>query len=185
MEVAEYIQLKAFARVDGALLALLWIGCFACYVMGLTNPLYTMAALTMMVITPFYVARRLRRFRDESRGGVISFRRSWAYVVLVFFYGAILLAVAQYLYFAYMDNGYMLGAFTKALESPESKQMMEHYGMQQALAESLDSMKQMRPIDYALNILTMNIMTGIVLGLPIAAVMRNSLPPTPSKGKGS
>ena len=53
----------------------------------------------------------------------------------------------------------------------------DEYFMQQALAESLDTMRQMRPIDYALNILTMNIMTGMVLGVPIAAVMKNSLPP--------
>jgi hypothetical protein len=30
----------------------------------------------------------------------------------------------------------------------------------------------MRPIDYALNMLTINITTGIFLGLPIAALMQ-------------
>ena len=44
--------------------------------------------------------------------------------------------------------------------------------MQQTMSESLEMMGQMRPIDYALNVLTVNIVIGIVLGLPIAALMK-------------
>ena len=177
MTPSEYIQLKAFARQDGALLFLLWIASFACYIIGISSPLYATVALVLMVTTPFYVGRRLRRFRDEDLGGRISFRRGWAYSILVFFYAGILLAVAQYVYFAYMDQGYLLQSLTSAMSSPESKKMIEHYGMGQALNESLDMMRQMRPIDYALNVLTMNISLGIVLGMPIAALMQRRLPP--------
>ena len=172
MTPAEYIQLKAFARVDGALLSLLWILSFACYVIGITNPMYSMAALLLMVVTPFYVGLRLRRFRDEDREGIISFGRGWAYSILVFFYAAILLAVAQYIYFAYMDHGYLLAKFTSALSAPENQQMIQQYGMQEAIDESMKMMAEMRPIDYALNVLTLNILLGIVLGLPIAALMK-------------
>ena len=38
MTPIEYVQLRAFARQDGALLSLLWIGSFACYIQGLTYP---------------------------------------------------------------------------------------------------------------------------------------------------
>ena len=172
MTPAEYVQMKAFARVDGALLALLWIASFACYVVGIANPLYGMMAMVLMVATPFFVALRLGKFRDHGRDGIISLSRGWAYSVYVFFYAAILLAVAQYVYFAYIDQGYLLQSFTMALSTPESKQMMEQYGITQAMDESLEMMGQLRPIDYALNMLTANIMVGVVLGLPIATLMR-------------
>lgn len=174
MTPAEYVQLKAFARQDGALMALLWVSSFACYILGISNPMYTLAALTLMIATPFYAARRLRRFRDEDRGGLISFGRGWAYVVYIFFYASVLLALVQYLYFAYMDQGYLLSSFTSALSSPEGKQVLEQYGMQQTAQESLEAMSKMRPIDYALNVLTMNIMTGMVLGVPIAALTKTT-----------
>ena len=80
----------------------------------------------------------------------------------------------QYLYFAYMDQGYLLSSFTSALSSPEGKQVLEQYGMQQTAQESLEAMSKMRPIDYALNVLTMNIMTGMVLGVPIAALTKTT-----------
>ena len=172
MTPAEYIQLKAFARVDGALLALLWVASFACYVAGIANPLYGLLAVLLMLATPFFVGHRLGRFRDQGRDGIISFRRGWAYSVYVFFYAAILLALAQYLYFAYIDRGYLLQTFTSLVSTPEAKQMLERYGLQESMKENLTLMGQMRPIDYALNVLTMNVLIGIVLGLPIAALMQ-------------
>ena len=171
MTAPEYIQLKAFARQDGALLALLWVGAFLLYIIGIQNQLLGLAAIMMMVYTPFFVGERLGKFRDYGREGLISFRRGYAYTVFVFFYGAVLLAVAQFLYFAYMDNGYLLSTFSKIVSSAEGKEMLQQYGMTQVAEDSLSEMASLRPIDYALNILTVNIMIGFVLGVPIGLVM--------------
>ena len=164
--------MKAFARIDGARLALLWVASFTCYIVGIANPLYGMVAVVLMIATPFLVSRRLMKFRDESLGGAISFGRGWGYSVYVFFYASILLALAQYVYFAYIDQGYLLSSFTEALSSSEAKQMVEQYGAQQMIQESMEELGQMRPIDYVLNILTVNIFIGAVLGLPIAALIK-------------
>ena len=172
MTPAEYIQLKAFARVDGALLAVLWVVSFACYIAGISDPLYATMAMILMVATPFFVALRLGKFRDDGRNGVISFARGWAYAVYVFFYAAVLLAVAQYVYFAYIDQGYLMRSFSAALSTPEAKRLVEQYGLSQTMSESMEMMGRLRPIDYALNVLTANIMSGVVLGVPIAALMR-------------
>lgn len=174
MTPAEYIQLKAFARVDGALVALLWTVSFACYLAGLKTPLYGMIALMLLVLTPFYVARRLRRFRDEDLHGVISLMRGWAFVILVFFYGGILLALVQYAYFAFLDHGYLLSSINDALSSPEAKQALDQYGLSESLSESLHLLGEMRPIDYALNVLTLIISLGILLGLPISLILHRT-----------
>jgi hypothetical protein len=131
-----------------------------------------MVALVLMVTTPFFVSRRLMKFRDEGLGGTISFGRGWGYSLYTFFYASILLALAQYVYFAYIDQGYLMQSFSQALTSAEARQMIEQYGMQQAIEESLEQFGRMRPIDYVLNILTVNIMIGAVLALPIAAFIK-------------
>ena len=154
------------------MLSVLWIASFDCYVAGLTNPVYSLVAMGLMVVTPFFVGHQLGKFRDVGREGIISLRRGWAYSVFVFFYAAILLALAQYVYFAFIDQGYVMLSFSRALSSPEARQVIEQYGMQQTMTESLEMMGQMRPIDYALNVLTVNIVIGIVLGFPIAALMK-------------
>ena len=175
MTPQEYVQLKAFARQDGALLSLLWIGALVCYVQGLTNPLLGMAAVVLVIISPFYAANRLRHFRDYAREGIISFMRGYAYTVMIFFYAGLLLAAALYIYFAFIDNGYLLGKFTEITNSGEGRQVMKMYGMAEQMKEGLKQLASMRPIDYALNMLTINIMSGFFLGLPIAALMQRQV----------
>ena len=171
MTAPEYMQLKAYARQDGFFLALLWTASFACYILGISNQMLGMLAIGLAVMTPFFVAGRLRKFRDEGREGLISFGRSYAYTIFVFFYGAVLLAVVQFLYFAYVDNGYLLGAFSRMITSEEGKEIISQYGMTQMMEDSLAEMAQIRPIDYALNILTVNIIIGFILGGSFGTIM--------------
>ena len=176
MTAPEYIQLKAFARQDGALLALLWMATFFLYIIGVENQMLGLAALLLMVYTPIFVGERLGKFRDYGRERLISFRRAYAYTVFVFFYGGVLFAIAQYLYFAFIDNGYLMTQFSKMVNSNEAQKMLQQYGMTEMMNESLNEMANIRPIDYALNMLTVNISLGFILGVPISLIMqRNTL----------
>ena len=74
MTAPEYIQLKAYARQDGFFLALLWTASFACYILGITNELLGMLALGLAIMTPFFVASRLRKFRVLLRSRVVGCR---------------------------------------------------------------------------------------------------------------
>ena len=170
MTAPEYLQLKAFARQDGALLALLWVSSFLLYIMGLSNQMLGLAAILLMLYTPFFVGSRLGKFRDFGREGLISFRRGYAYTRLVFFYGGVLVAVVQYLYFAFMDQGFLLSQFSRMMNTDEARQMLQQYGMTQMMDESLQQMAATRPIDYALNMLTINISLGFILGIPISLI---------------
>ena len=172
MTAPEYIQLKAFARIDGARLSLLWMASFALYIVGLTSPGYGMAAMILAIVTPFFAGSCLRRFRDNGLEGTISLLRGWAYIVYVFFYGGLLFALAQWAYLTYLDQGYLMSTIAEMLAAPETTTTLRQMGMEENVAESLQMLGQMRPIDLSLNMLTTNILIGIVLGLPIAALMR-------------
>ena len=168
----EYIQLKAFARIDGALLSLLFVAAFVCYVVGLTSPTYGLLAMLTIVLIPVFAVIRLKRFRDNGLMGKISFLRAWFYVSLMFFYGGLLFALVQYAYLAYIDHGYMLMIITEMLSTPETAGIIKQMGMADQLSGSLHVLQTMRPIDFALDMLTTLIMAGMMLGLPIAAVMQ-------------
>ena len=171
LEATEYIQLKAFARMDGALLAVLWTASFACYVLGLSQPGLGMVAMVLAIITPFFVARRLKKFRDEGREGVISFRRAWAYTLLSFFYASLLFAIVQFVYFSYLDHGYFFGTLSKSMMAPENVQALGK-DMMNMVVESLQAASKMRPIDLSLNIMMSNLFIGLIASIPIAAVMK-------------
>lgn len=148
-----------------------------CYIVGMSNPSWLMAAFVLAIISLFFVVRRLRWFRDWVRDGNISFMRSWGFVVLVFFYAGLLFALAQYAYFAFLDHGYFMQMTHTMMSQPESEQLIKEYGMTETLNESLHEMQAMRPIDMALNMLTTNIMLGMLVGIPIAALMKRNTRP--------
>ena len=70
----EMEQLHAFARVDGVLIAGLWILSFACFVGNFVNPLFAVGAFGFGAFSLVFATLRLKRFRDEVRDGYISFR---------------------------------------------------------------------------------------------------------------
>ncbi len=176
MTPQEYVQLKAFARQDGALLSLVWIGAFACYVIGLTRPSLTFIAILTIAASPFFVASRLRRFRDYGRQGALSFGLGYAYSILAYFYAGLLMTAATYVYFAFIDKGYLVAQFSAILQSPESQQALQIYGIGNEMKESLHILGELRPIDFALNILSVIILSGFFWGLPIALFMRRQQP---------
>lgn len=136
-------------------------------------PLFGFPSLLLFLSTPFFVAYRLRRFRDVGREGIISFLRAYAYAILVFFYGGILMAVAEYLYFAYWDHGYLMGAVQELFQSDDGIRIIKEAGLGDVVEESMSGLMSMRPIDYALNQLSLTICAGIVLGIPIGFLMQS------------
>jgi len=64
---------------------------------------------------------------------------------------------------------------TDALNTEEGQQVVKAYGMADDISQSLAELAKMRPIDYAINMLTVIITTGFILGLPTAALMKREL----------
>ncbi|MDY3252944.1 MAG: DUF4199 domain-containing protein [Prevotella sp.] len=175
MTTQEYIQLRAFARVDGTYVGILWIASFACYLGGLSSPMLGFVGGILAVASPFFAAKRLIKFRDDIRDGEISGRRSMLYYALMFFYASLLFALAQYLYFAFLDGGYLMREYTSMLSSPEMKQAMQAYGMTaDQLMEGLTEFANTSPIMTALNIMTMNITIGLIFSLPVSLITRRA-----------
>ena len=66
MTTEEYIQLRAFARVDGTYVGILWIASFACYLGGLSSPMLGLIAGIIAILSPFFAVKRLTTFREYT-----------------------------------------------------------------------------------------------------------------------
>lgn len=174
MDALEYSRLRAFARIDGALVALAWTASFAFYVAGLATPTLMAAAALVGLASPVLAGMRLCRYRDGACGGRLSFRRGYFYSALVFLYAALLFAVAQFAYFQFIDGSFVASRVLAMASDAEVKQALQASGMEQSFGEAVNAMLTVRPIDYALNYFTTNVLIGLVLALPIAGVARRS-----------
>ncbi len=163
INVTALIQLKAFARQDGFLLFLLWIASFAVIV---NNPASSWGSLLAMA-TPFYVGYLLARFRNFALDGVISFRRALAFSLYTFFYASLLFAVAQFVYFRYLDNGTFMTMLLTSVKALEPVYRAQGISMSE-LQQSLSMIGQLPPVETAFIFMMQNILIGAILSFPIA-----------------
>lgn len=155
-------------------MGVMWIISFACFIAQFYMPLLNMAALIFGVASIIISAIRLRNFRDNILDGVISYWRAYGYSLLTYFYAALLLAAAQYIYFQFIDHGFLLNQYTAMTSSPEFKSMMTLYGIKaDEMKLTMDTIATLRPIDIALQFLTTNLFFGIVISWPMAALIKS------------
>ena len=173
----EIQQLQAFARVDGVVVALLWTLSFACLIGFFHSPtsLYGIGWFAFGAFSLVLAAMRLRKFRDSVLDGKISFGRAYGYSILTYLYAALLFALAQYVYFQFLDNGFLVSQYSLQASSPQVQEMMKLYGLtEQDIRFALENIAALRPIDIALQFFSTNLMLGVFVSLPVALVMRKS-----------
>ena len=163
INVTFLIQVKAFARQDGFFLFLLWLASFGAFI---ANPVSTWGSLLAMS-TPFFVGWLLVRFRNYALDGAISFRRALAFCFYTFFYASLLFAVAQFVYFRYLDHGTLATMLMNSINTLEP--VYKANGISTAeLRQSMYLIGQLTPIEIAFVFMMQNIFIGFIISFPIA-----------------
>ena len=170
MTFDEFRQLKAYARYDGIYLSVIWIAAFASLI-GCTQyqPL-SMVCLLLMLSTPLFVAYRLRLFRQDALDGHISFGRALLYCLRVFFNAAFMLALAQWAYMRFIDNGRLATLLRTLTETEETKTVFRQMSIDSNTF--IAAFEQVTPLEFASSYFFENVLIGIVLSIIIAMAMR-------------
>lgn len=170
----EYEQLRAFARIDGAIVGGLWIVSFAFFIGEFSYPVLANLALLAGVASIVTATLRLKRFRDNVLDGVITFGRALLYGMLVYFYASLLMAAAQFVYFQFIDQGFLMTQYATIVSTPEFKSMIKAYGMRPEDTDLIiDNISALRPIDIALQFFSLNIIMGFFVSLPVAVMLKS------------
>lgn len=168
MTPEKYRQFKAFSTEYGTFIGLAWILSFACYIGGLSTPMLGSLSLIVGLGSPIFAIYLLRRFRDKYNGGFISFGRSYWMAIWVFFYAALLTAMGQFVYFKFMDNGYLANAYGQIVNTPEMKNTLEQLFPNGQLQQVTDMLYSISPIQITFDLLSVNLILGVVLAMPVA-----------------
>ncbi len=174
-QVGAFELLQAWARMDGAVVALLWTLSFASMI-GFFHEASSLYAIGWFVLGAFslaYAASRLKHFRDQVSDGIISFSRAYGYSIMTYLYAALLFAVMQFVYFQYIDQGFLVSQYTMQASSPQMQEMMRLYGLTaQDMKFVLENIAALRPIDIALQFFSTNLMMAVFVSLPVALLMK-------------
>ena len=173
--VEEYKQLKAFARIDGAILGGIMCGTFFAFIASLSNMAWQLVYLLGIIAVPVFVAMRVRNYRDNIVRKRVSFRRAAAYSMHCFGYSSLILAIVMYVYFQYFDHGMMLTNLRNYFAMPEMQEAMKIYGVDKSIFDDqLTVMSSLRPIDVAFSMISNTLFAGLGCSLLVAVISRRT-----------
>ena len=164
MDALRYRQLRAFATQDGTFLGALWIASAACFVGQFSHPLLSMLSMALGVFSVGFAFIRVKRFGRKIWESDFTFGQAWLYSTIMIICASVLMAIITYVYFAFLDHGYVFNEYSTIIGAPETKKMLKMSGIDTATIDLM--MKQMAettPIDWAMNMLSSNIMLGMIL----------------------
>ena len=142
--------------------------------------LFLFMGLTLCV--PFMGYYYARMYRNQVCGGGISFLHAWVFTVFMYMFAALLAAVAHYIYFRFIDHGYVINTCETMVDTLAQSNMP---GMDSYIAtyqEALETARLLSPIDITLQMISSNVFWGSILAFPTALfVMRRKKDNAPAK----
>ena len=170
------INLQRYAMHFGTYMGIYWIAKFVLFPMGLSNSLLLLLFFILTMAVPFVGYYYARSFRDKICGGSITFMQSWIFMVFMYLFAALLVAVAHYIYFRYIDNGYVMDAYANIFEQAKSvpgfSEMMEQYQYK----EVIDMIRSMSAIEITMQLLSQNMLYCSILALITAPFVTKKKP---------
>ncbi|NDV80940.1 DUF4199 domain-containing protein [Bacteroides sp. 51] len=159
------INLQRYAMHFGTYMGVYWIAKFALFPMGLSNSFLMLLFFTLTIAVPFMGYYYARTFREKICGGNITFMQSWLFMVFMYLFASLLTAVGHYIYFRFIDHGYMMDTYSALLEEAKSvpgfETMMEPYN----LPDIINLIRSMSAIEIAMQLLSQNMLYCSILAL--------------------
>ncbi len=172
MNAEEYKALKAMAPQEGLVVGVLWVAAFACYIGQLQFTILGLFVMPLSFLSVFVAVNHLRGYRNRFLDSLPYFK-AFVYLFQVFLYASLIMALGQWIYFQFMDNGFLYNEITKVMGSAEFKQAMEVYKDMEGFDENMfkvavDQISGMRPIDIAFQFLSIDVIVSLFLSLFLA-----------------
>jgi len=124
--------------------------------------------LTYVVIAAILVVthRLSVQLRDNECGGYITYGRVFSFILLSFFYGAIISSLVKFIYFQFVNPEYLANIYN------ESMLMMEKIGfpIDSMVEESVRTL--LKPATFSLQYIWVNTLLGVFVGLIMAAFIK-------------
>lgn len=148
----------------GFSLGIFWIVKYIFYMFSMRFSYLVVIYWGMSLVVPYLAYLLTKRYREDL-GGVISFSQAWRFGVLIYLFAAMLVSVMHYVFYRFVaPPDFLSSAVEQTIASLKQMQV------DSKVISSIGSMN-FSPIHMALQGILNNIFYGIILSLPVAALV--------------
>lgn len=159
-------NMQQYAMIFGTYMGVFWILKFTLLPLGMTSPFLLLLFICLTLCVPFMGYYYTKIYRDKVCGGTIGFLHAWVFDIFMYVCAALLMAVAHYVYFRFIDQGFMLDTLRQ-----QSMQMTRNILMSpKQMKAYIDTMGTLTPTDITLSMVSSNIYYCALLSIPTALI---------------
>ncbi|MFA6830699.1 MAG: DUF4199 domain-containing protein [Bacteroidaceae bacterium] len=180
------ISIQKNAMTYGTYMGLFWVAKFILFPLGFSYNFLFLLFFVLTIAVPFICYRMTKNFRDTKLNGTINWFQAWAFNLFVFLFAALLVGVAHYAYFQFLDHGFIIESYDKVLTNIklQTKSLsLEDDGAQfqdqlSQVQKMIDTFKRIKPIEIVYQLFTQNIFWGNIIALLVAFIVpkKSSVP---------
>lgn len=158
----------------GTLMGIFWTLKFFLFPMGMENPLLLMTFFLLTLIVPVAGFFFTRQYRDRECQGFISFPKAFLFTSFMYLFAAMFATIAHYIYFRYMDNGYIVQCYQDMLNQISAGATGEMKASFDQFQQALDIIASLSPLDISLQLITQNVFYCTLIALPTALLVKRN-----------
>ncbi|GAD08497.1 hypothetical protein PORCAN_2145 [Porphyromonas crevioricanis JCM 13913] len=161
-------SLYGAAATYGLIFGAFWVIKYVFFMSAFRSPLLGLLYLPLTSLDPVVAYYLTRRYRNSLPERAFSFGQGWRFGVLLYFFAAILVSIPHY-YFYHSILPQHLPLFMEQME--EVLRPMMDSSVWEEMQRNLTSTS---PIKRVINDIWSNCIWGILLSLPVAAILRRN-----------
>ena len=170
--------LQKYAMHFGTYMGIYWILKFILLPLMFAIPffqlLYVILTLAVPIIGYYYV----KIYRDKVCGGAIQFSHAVLFTIFMYMFASLLVAVAHYIYFQFIDHGFIFNAladfWNQAIE--QSPALQENKELMKDMFDA-DKINSLSAIDITMQMLSSDVFFGSILAIPTGLMVMKKAKP--------
>ena len=172
----DYKVFQQYASLVGLSVGVIWLCAFFFSIYGMLTPGLGLAGDLCVVAAPVAGYFRAKKYRDTVLKGSMTFGNALYFLFSVFMYATILLAAGQFIYFNYLDHGFLYTTYKDILQQPAYRQMLESMADKNQVSQALEQFRAAtyRPISLVFGFMGFHLVVSFALAFFCALFLKRS-----------
>lgn len=169
---------KQYAMYFGAYLGVYMILKFILLPLAFIIPFLSFLFLALTLGVPFIAYYYLKLYRNKVCGGYISFGRAYFFSIQIYFYAALVVAIAHFVYFQFIDQGFIIEHLQAQVDLllERSEDLPDINLIRDNLQFSIDNFSSLSATDITFNNISFNIFFSLFISIPTALIVKRQQP---------